>query len=555
MLSWNESYPRPQLRRDNYLLLNGEWEFALTPGPAPETYPLTIQVPYPLEAPLSGVGQRHRRGDVLWYRRRFSLPACFAGKRVLLHCGGVDQRAAVFVNGQAAGEMDFTRPTLDITPFLQAENTLVFSVWDDCRDLSYPYGKQRENRGGMWYTPVTGLWQTVWLEGVPERYISGIRLLPREGAALLKIQGAAEGTVTLRDGTVIPLRGGEALLRPKDPEYWTPENPKLYDFTIETAEDRVESYFALRQITAETRQGHPRLCLNGQPYFFHGLLDQGYWPQGIYTPESPADYERDIQAAKPLGFNTLRKHIKIEPEQFYYACDRLGMAVFQDMVNNGPVSYLRDTALPNLGWQTRRTDRRMHRNKKSRARFLAWMEETVARLGSHPCVMYWTIFNEGWGQFDSGAVYRRLRALDDTRIIDSTSGWFRCGETDVESRHVYFKPFAPVPSDKPLVLSEYGGYGWKLPDHAYPAAREYGYRNFADGAAFMDALEALYRQEILPAIPQGLCAAIYTQLTDVEEEINGLITYDRAVTKPDPQRMQRLAQEMKEAMNPPEGGK
>ena len=540
MNTWMDAYPRPRLRRDGYMILNGAWDFALSRAGEPDKYPLTVSVPFAMEAPLSGVGLRHAPGDTLWYRRRFDLPPAFAGKRVLLHCGGVDQQGTVTLNGRPAGTLSFLTPTLDITDLILKSNTLVIAVTDDLNDAAWPYGKQREDRGGMWYTPVTGIWQTVWIEAVPRHYVADIRALPREGGVLIRAEGAGEGVITLADGASFPLKNGEALVCPANPRYWTPERPWLYDFTLKTAEDCVSSYFALREIGVS----RGRLCLNGAPYFFHGVLDQGYWMDGLYTPPDPEGYDWDILAMKRLGFNTLRKHIKVEPELFYTACDRLGMAVFQDMVNNGPYRFLRDTALPTLGLQ-KLPDRRMHRDPRSRALFMDWMRETVRRLQSHPCVVYWTIFNEGWGQFDSSAAYDRLREMDDTRVIDSASGWFRGGKTDVESRHVYFRPFRFPDAQKPVILSEFGGYGWKLPEHSYPSQKIYGYRNFQDGASLMDAVEALYSRDVLPAVPRGLSGAIYTQLSDVEDEINGVLTYDRAVCKLDETRMQAIAAKLK----------
>lgn len=541
--TWQDTYPRPRLRREPYVLLNGPWDFALTQGEMPTEYSRSINLPFAMEAPLSGVGARHKKGDILWYRRAFRLPESFWGKRVLLHCGGIDQHGAVYLNRKPAGMLSFLSPTLELTELSEGENTLIIAVTDSAKDKAWPYGKQKEKRGGMWYTPVTGIWQTVWLEAVPQRYVQDIVVTPQESGVKIEAKGVDAGTITLSDGAAYPLVDGEAVVVPENPIYWTPENPHLYDFTLKTAEDCVRSYFALRDIGIREK----RLCLNGKPYFFHGLLDQGYWADGLYTPPDPSGYDRDILAMKELGFNTLRKHIKVEPELFYYACDRLGMAVFQDMVNNGGYSFLRDTALPTIGLQKLPSDGWLHRNKRSRAMFLQWMAETVRRLRSHPCVMYWTIFNEGWGQFDSEAVYRRLRQLDGVRIIDSASGWFRGGETDVESRHVYFKPFKMPEADKPVVLSEFGGYGWKLPDHCNSPDKTYGYRNFQDGAAYMDALEALYRDQILPAVSQGLCAAVYTQLSDVEDEINGLLTYDREVCKADAERMRALADALRDA--------
>ncbi len=296
----------------------------------------------------------------------------------------------------------------------------------------------------------------------------------------------------------------------------------------------VESYFALRTLTTETVDGIPRLCLNGKPYFFNGLLDQGYFSDGIYTPAAYACYENDILAMKALGFNTLRKHIKIEPAAFYYACDRLGMVVFQDMVNNSGYSYLRDTVLPTVGMK-RFPDKLLHRAKASRAAFLAGMYRTVEQLYSYPCICYWTIFNEGWGQFDHRLAYGKLKWVDRTRFIDSVSGWFKplFGEaaSDVESHHVYFKPYRFKPAKKPVVLSEFGGYACAPEGHRFNPDKIYGYRIYDTNEALAEGIAALYRDEIAPAIPLGLCAAIYTQVSDVEDETNGILSYDRRVNK------------------------
>jgi len=402
-----------------------------------------------------------------------------------------------------------------------------------------PYGKQSLNRGGMWYTPVSGIWQTVWLESVPEEYIR--RLIVKTGADFAEIsaEGVSDGMVECGEMRV-PLVNGRARLEFTHPRLWSPEDPHLYAFTLRAGDDQVQSYFALRTLDIRTVNGLPRMCLNGKPVFFHALLDQGYFPDGIFTPADPICYEEDILAMKKLGFNTLRKHIKVEPAQFYYACDRLGMLIFQDMVNNGRYSFLRDTALPTIGWK-KRSDRRMHNHSSSRAAFIAGMEATVARLSNHPCIVLWTIFNEGWGQFDGSALYRHLRELDDSRFIDTASGWFIGAESDVDSPHIYFKPVRIRPGEKPVLLSEFGGYVYKDPDHSFNREKTYGYRLFDRQQDYMDALEKLYREEILPAIGQGLCGAVYTQLSDVEDETNGLLTYDRRVCKVDEARMRALA--------------
>jgi hypothetical protein len=276
-------------------------------------------------------------------------------------------------------------------------------------------------------------------------------------------------------------------------------------------------------------------------------LDQGYWPDGLFTPATPECYANDILAMKRLGFNTLRKHIKVEPEEFYYQCDKLGMIVFQDMVNNGDYNFLRDTALPTVGIQTL-NDKNMHRDPATRDAFLRGMEATVSQLRNHPCIVYWTIFNEAWGQFDSDNVYHHLKALDDTRWIDSTSGWFRRKETDVDSRHIYFKPIKLKAGDKPLVLSEFGGYSYKPEGHVFNTEQTYGYRKFEDAAVFASAVEKLYYDEVIPAVKAGLCAAIYTQVSDVEDETNGLLSYDRKVEKLNKDRMRPIADALQKAV-------
>ena len=313
----------------------------------------------------------------------------------------------------------------------------------------------------------------------------------------------------------------------------------------------MESYFALRTLETRMVAGKPRLCLNGDPYFFHGLLDQGYFSDGIFLPALAEGYERDILAAKGMGFTMLRKHIKVEPEQFYYDCDRLGMVVFQDMVNNGDYSFFRDTALPTVGLK-RWNDCRLHKDPATRDAFLSGMEETVRRLSRHPSVCYWTIFNEGWGQFDHAEAYARLRAIDDTRWIDSVSGWFlpKKGKTvsDVDSLHVYFKPIRFSLSDRPTVLSEFGGYAYGVTGHLFNPDKSYGYRSFDSSAALEEALERLYREQVIPAAEAGLCADVYTQLSDVEDEINGLMTYDRKVEKVSREKLIAIADALREAV-------
>ena len=544
-------YPRPSLERKNWICLNGYWDFAIKKPNEATEYQRKIRVPFPVESVLSGIGERVPRNGVLCYRKEFSIPK--TNGRVILHFGAVDQVAEVYVNGerQATHEGGYEHFSYDVTDCLRDVNVLEVLVTDALHEKVLPYGKQCEKRGGMWYTPVTGIWQTVWLECVPTNYIRKLTLQTDTAGASLSVEMSgelADGTVYLEeDGAVstFPIANGHARIDVKNPVFWSPENPHLYRVAVEVGEDRVESYFALRTLDIREVNGVRRLCLNGKPYFFHGLLDQGYFSDGIFLPASPEGFEADILAAKRLGFNMLRKHIKLEPEQFYYDCDRLGMVVFQDMVNNGDYSFLRDTALPTVGVK-RMDDRRLHRDRKTREAFLDGMKKTVRQLAHHPCVCYWTIFNEGWGQFDHASAYKLLKGLDSTRFIDSVSGWFlpprgRELQSDVESSHVYFKPVRLQASDKPLVLSEFGGYSYKLMEHSFNLVKTYGYRSIASQREFEDALETLYTTEVLPAIQIGLCASVYTQLTDVEDETNGLLTYDRRREKVDAEKMRRIA--------------
>ena len=545
-IPWNV-YPRPQMKRDSFFCLNGEWQFSID-----DDSPRPIRVPFCPESLLSGLCIPPSASVTMDYFKTFTLPDGFIKGRVILHFGGVDACANIIINGERVGfhQGGYEAFSIDITDRLQPENQLTVEVWDNLRPHTLPYGKQRVDRGGMWYTPVSGIWQTVWLESVPETYIKSLRIDTTADTAIITAEGVTDGTVTVTtpDGDLsFPLIEGKATVKIPSPRLWSPEDPYLYEFTVEAGDDRVESYFALRILEIKEVGGIPRLCLNGSPVFLHALLDQGYFSDGIYTPASPACYEQDILAMKSLGFNTLRKHIKVEPEQFYYDCDRLGMLVMQDMVNNGHYSFIRDTALPTVGLK-KLSDKHLHRDKATREAFYDGMKATVNQLRNHPCIIYWTIFNEGWGQFDGNAAYAKLRALDSTRFIDTASGWFKVTDTDVDSEHIYFKPVKLTYSERPMVLSEFGGYACKIQGHAFNPDNTYGYRVFSERADFENALVKLYEDEIIPAVKQGLCAAVYTQLTDVEDEVNGLVTYDRAVVKVSPARMREIAARLAEAV-------
>ena len=539
-------YPRPQMRRNSYLNLNGTWELTVEDVPTP----FSIQVPFCPESQLSGVNQHFPEGSTLVYRRRFHLPSDFNKGRVLLHIGAADQIAEVYVNQTPVGrhEGGYTAFALDITHALKEDNVLEIRCTDDLRDRTMPYGKQTQHRGGMWYTPVSGIWQSVWLESVPKHYIEELRIQNQGYQVRITVRPALEGTVQVEGLGEYPLKDGTVVIAPRDPHLWSPEDPYLYDFVIETEHDRVESYFALRTVGTMILHGIPRFTLNGKPYFFHGPLDQGYWPDGIYTPASEEAFAQDILEMKKLGFNTMRKHIKVEPEEFYYQCDKLGMVVFQDMVNNGDYNFLRDTALPTVRIQ-RLPDKDMHKDPAARKRFLDGMEATVNQLKNHPCILYWTIFNESWGQFDSDAVFTRFKKLDSSRIVDSTSGWFRQNKSDVDSRHIYFGPWTGLKvSDKPLVLSEFGGYAYPVKGHVFNTGNIYGYKVCKDEGQFQSAVKKLYREKVIPAAKKGLCAAIITQVSDVEDEINGFLTYDRKVNKADMEKMLAIGKELQIAI-------
>ena len=521
---WN-SYPRPQMQREEWLCLNGKWSFYTD-----NSRKRDILVPFCPESLLSGILNSPEPGTEMVYEREFNIPESWRKKRVLLHFGAVSRECMVSLNGREICRHDnaYLPFSADITDAIEeGSNLLRVTVVNDL-DPQYPWGKQTKKRGGMWYTPVSGIWQTVWLEPVPEQFIQGISISTGRDYAEVEISGVTNGYV-LFEGNRIPVEEGRARIEVSAPKPWSPENPKLYFFDICSGEDHVRSYFALRTLSIQTVNGVKRLCLNGKPYFFNGLLDQGYWSDGLYTPAGPEAYEKDILKMKSLGYNTLRKHIKIEPEQFYYDCDRLGMIVFQDMVNNGEYHYLRDTVLPTIGVKGRQ-DEKLNPDPETRRIFLKAMEDTVRLLNNHPSICLWTIFNEGWGQFCADKAFERLKTMDDSRFVDSTSGWFHQRKSDVESLHIYFKKLRLGKEDRPQLLSEFGGYSFKLPEHSFNLKETYGYKNFDNQAVFEKSLLALY-EEVYQLAKEGLSGAIYTQVSDVEDETNGLLTCDRRVLK------------------------
>ena len=540
-------YPRPMLQRDSYICLNGKWALDIQGADgAKESY--DILVPFSPESRISGVDRITKAGDTLTYRRSFTLPQGFRGGHWLLHFGAIDQVAAVKLNDRELGihEGGYLPFSFDMTAALcEGENLLTVTVTDPL-DHDLPWGKQRHDRGGMWYTPVSGIWQTVWIENVPCDAVESLRVEPSLDTLRLNVFGGAEEKtliVETPDGELTHTFCGSYTELPiPNPRNWSPDDPYLYHYTLRAGEDTVRSYFALRTISIEEKNGTPVICLNGKPTFFHGLLDQGYFSDGIFLPATEQGFCDDILRMKALGFNMLRKHIKLEPELFYYYCDLYGMVVFQDFINSGDYSFFYDTALPTACIRRGLTHRATRRR---RGIFYTTGEAMVAQLYSHPCVCYYTIFNEGWGQFDADRVYDHFKALDPSRVWDATSGWFKHKRSDVESDHIYFKPVKlKAVKGRPMVLSEFGGYSLKLPEHSFNLDQTYGYRKYTDPAAFEQDLIALYRDEILPTIGQGLCATVYTQVSDVEDETNGLLTYDRVICKVDQEKMCEMSRSL-----------
>lgn len=456
------SHPRPQMRREEYMILQDGWELNSRP----------IRMPYPPQSRLSGYDGPV--GDELCYTCKFSVPDAWKEGRVILHFGAVDQIAQVAVNGVELGthEGGYLPFTFDVTEVLTADSYLELTAIDEL-SKDYPYGKQCKKPHGMWYTPVSGIWQQVWLEHVPDLYIEKLEITPSLDRVKISVI-CNKPAEQIR--TVITLPGGKMReaesadgnfeIEIPNPHLWTPDDPYLYDLTVYAGADCVQSYFALRTIEICRIDGVRRVCLNQKPIFLHGVLDQGYFEDGLFLPESEAGYEQDILNMKQLGFNLLRKHIKVEPECFYYACDRLGMLVMQDMVNNGSYCFLRDTALPTIGVK-RGKDAHRNRSPKVRDIFRRHACDTITHLYNHPCIVAYTIFNEGWGQFLADEMYDMVKKLDSTRLVDATSGWFVQKKNDFDSEHIYFRLKKLCPKERPLFVTECGGYQYLLADHFY----------------------------------------------------------------------------------------
>ena len=568
-------YPRPQLKRRNYTILNGYWKYNITNDSVlvkPAHYDGKILVPFSPESILSGVNRQLQPDEILWYERPLLIDKKLSDKRLILHFGAVDQVCEIFINNNKimqhiGGYLPFSA---DITDYvIEGGNLLTVKVKDASEKLYHSRGKQKLRRGGMFYTAQSGIWQTVWMEWVPDIHITSLSITPLVEESMLRLTINLSQTTNKsnKDSTPIHRRqknknnismfridiydhGAKLLsfvtknttmsIPIRNFTYWSPENPYLYDMVITCGEDVVQSYFAMRRIEVKKdERGISRIYLNNEPYFQNGLLDQGYWPDGLYTAPSDEAMIYDIKQAKELGYNMLRKHIKIEPLRWYYHCDRLGMLVWQDMVNGGGkynkfiVGYL-PTIFPRIaGLLSDKCYSLFGRRKaEGRKEWTKECEETVRLLYNNPAIVVWVPFNEGWGQFDAKRITSLVRSLDNTRLIDHASGWYDQKGGDFKSVHNYFHPliYKPDKRDRTVILSEFGGYACYIPEHSY-SPMLYGYRIYTNTTDLEAALRRLYSEDIMMLKKQGVSAVVYTQLSDIEDEVNGLFTYDRKVCK------------------------
>ena len=558
-----QEYPRPQLERKSYLNLNGLWEYAITrTDELPRYYDGKILVPFSPESPLSGVNKQLKPKEFLFYRTYFTLAKGCVKDVVLLNFGAVDSICDVYVNGQhlCHHKGGYNAFSVDITSALcEKDNELVVRVRDFTDTKYYTNGKQSTHRGGMWYTPQSGIWQTVWMESVPAQYIKSIRITPNIDDATVTVEADCTFdepfTVIVSDcGEEVMKADGQGAVTLRFPDgkftLWSPENPHLYTMKIISRRDQVESYFGMRKFSIDTVKGFKRLLLNNKPYFHNGLLDHGYYSDGLYTAPSDEAMIYDIKTMKELGFNMLRKHIKVEPMRWYYHCDRLGMLVWQDMPSGGSRQDKFTTLyLPFIGINRIKDNqyaRFSRSNKKGREMFQRELTEMIAQLYNCVSISTWVIFNEGWGQFDANKMTDYTRTLDSTRFIDQASGWHDQGGGDIRSLHVYFKK-VHLPKDKKRVvcLTEFGGYSFKDDEHSFNPDATYSYKKFETLNEFNQGVKELYERDVIAQIDKGLSATVYTQVSDVEDEVNGLLSYDRKVLKVDAKMMREINSKIK----------
>jgi len=535
-------YPRPQMVRSDWMNLNGLWEYAIQPREesAPETYDGAILVPFPVESALSGVKKRVGQENRLWYRRRFRVPETWSGQQVRLRFGAVDWETTVWVNGTKLGTHrgGYDPFSFDITDELgsRPEHELILAVWDPTSEGTQPRGKQVIEPRGIWYTPVTGIWQTVWLEPAGKTSVEDIVMVPDIDAGELRLsvqtRNVQDGDivkVVALDGDRVAARtsgpaNGPVVLKLKNPKLWSPDSPFLYGVEIALERDgetidAVSSYFGMRKSSVEKdKDGFNRLFLNNEPLFQFGPLDQGWWPDGLYTAPTDAALEYDVRVTKELGFNMIRKHVKIEPARWYYHCDRHGIVVWQDM--------------PSAEEEIGGDDSDMVRSPESATQYNRELQAMIDTFRNHPSIVMWVPFNEGWGQFETGRISAWIKVYDPSRLVNEASGWANRGTGDVRDVHSYPGPgTAPVEPDRAVVLGEFGGLGLPMRGHLWEeTARNWGYREFGGQAGLREGYKNLIRR-LRPLIGEGLSAAVYTQTTDVETEVNGLMTYDRELVK------------------------
>ena len=534
-------YPRPQMVRPEWQNLNGLWEYAIRGAADGRTadFDGEILVPFPVESALSGVMKRVSEQQRLWYRRTCEVPANWSGQRVLMHFGAVDWEASVWVNGRRLGTHrgGYDPFSFDITDALtpSGPQELVVAVRDPTDTSWQPRGKQVHKPGGIWYTPVTGIWQTVWLEPVPEQHIRGLLITPdvEHEVVHIEVDAAGGGQVeieVLDAGKVVSERAGSAgkriTLRIPSAKLWSPDQPHLYNLAVtlragDEVRDRVQSYFGLRSVSLGQHNGHTRIMLNGKPLFQYGTLDQGWWPDGLYTAPTDAALRYDLEVLKRLGMNMLRKHVKVEPARLYYHCDKLGLLVWQDMPSGD--KYIGGN------------DPDIERSRESGENFQQELRAMIDAFRNHPSIIMWVVYNEGWGQWDTPRIARWVKQYDPTRLVNSVSGWTdrNCG--DVIDVHAYPGPaMRPPESRRASALGEFGGLGWPVEGHLWQDKQNWGYRTYHSQDELQKQYLAVVRR-VLPLIGQGLSAAIYTQTSDVEIEVNGLMSYDREILKVDPE--------------------